>query len=130
MIEIITYYYRFLFSTCLIFFGYQAISGKYLLNALEFKVFLTFLLTPIVARFLFYFMDSRINRDFLKTVTRLPLVLKPLKQSDKPVIILSAWAGARDKTLLKYAEMYQGLGYPSIRIGVNLTRLKGLNARV
>ena len=67
-----------------------------------------------------------VSKSTLQRVTRKPVVIKPTQLCDnRPLIILSAWAGAREKTLTAYAKMYADLGCPSIQVGTNLTNIKG-----
>ena len=72
----------------------------------------------------------KISREFLKDVARVPVIIKPNVdvERNRPLVILSSWAGAQEKTLTEYAKMYQKFGCPSMQIGVDLTKKKGLNA--
>ena len=68
----------------------------------------------------------KVSKSTLQSVTRKPVVIKPTQLSDnRPLVILCAWAGAREKTLTAYAKMYEEMGCPSIQIGTNLTHIKG-----
>ena len=68
----------------------------------------------------------KVSKSTLQSVTRKPVVIKPTQLCDnRPLVILCAWAGAREKTLTAYAKMYEEMGCPSIQIGTNLTHIKG-----
>jgi len=71
----------------------------------------------------------RISRNALEQIARVPVVSKPTNvKPDRPIVILSAWAGAREKTLKQFSKMYSEMGYASIIIGVDLSKKTGLDA--
>jgi len=67
----------------------------------------------------------RVGREQIRAVTRLPVITRPLvPAANHQFVILSGWAGARPKTLARYAEMYEKLGHSSVMVGVDLTAVK------
>ena len=57
----------------------------------------------------------RFSRDFIRKVTRVPVVIKPEVPTEKPLVILSSWAGAKEKTMTEYSNFYKKKGYSSIQ---------------